>query len=88
MKGRKTMTHNDLVTEVAQQLSTRFQPSTGLIKKRIEGLIDVSCAEEPADASASIWNERPILECTTTWRSIVTVAAACIVLFMASILLR
>lgn len=42
MKSRKTMGHNDLVSEVAQQLVTRFQPSTGLIKKRIEGLIDVS----------------------------------------------
>lgn len=42
MKDRKTMTHNDLISEVAHQLSSRFQPSMGLIKKRIEGLIDVS----------------------------------------------
>lgn len=42
MKDRKTMTHNDLISEVAHQLSTRFSPSLTMIKKRIEGLIDVS----------------------------------------------
>jgi cullin 3 len=42
MKNRKTMTHNDLISEVAHQLSSRFQPSMGVIKKRVEGLIDVS----------------------------------------------
>lgn len=42
MKNRKAMSHNDLISEVAHQLSTRFQPSMVLIKKRIEGLIDVS----------------------------------------------
>ncbi len=41
MKNRKTMSHNDLISEVAHQLSTRFNPSMGMIKKRIEGLIDV-----------------------------------------------
>ncbi|BEJ15327.1 hypothetical protein CspHIS471_0410940 [Cutaneotrichosporon sp. HIS471] len=49
MKSRKTMSHNGLVTEVAQQLSTRFQPSTGLIKKRIEGLIDREYLERTSD---------------------------------------
>ena len=42
MKNRQTMSHNDLITEVAHQLSTRFNPSLAMIKKRIEGLIDVS----------------------------------------------
>lgn len=42
MKDRKTMGHNDLISEVAHQLSARFSPSMSLIKKRIEGLIDVS----------------------------------------------
>ena len=42
MKNRKTMGHNDLISEVAHQLSTRFNPSMPMIKKRIEGLIDVS----------------------------------------------
>jgi hypothetical protein len=42
MKDRKQMGHNDLIFEVALQLSTRFSPSMSMIKKRIEGLIDVS----------------------------------------------
>lgn len=42
MKNRKTMTHNDLISEVAHQLSARFVPSMSNIKKRIESLIDVS----------------------------------------------
>ena len=36
------MGHNELISEVAHQLSKRFNPSLSLIKKRIEGLIDVS----------------------------------------------
>jgi len=36
------MGHNDLISEVAHQLSSRFSPSMSMIKKRIEGLIDVS----------------------------------------------
>ena len=35
------MSHNDLVSEVAHQLSSRFSPSLSIIKKRIEGLIEV-----------------------------------------------
>jgi cullin 3 len=35
------MGHNDLISEVAHQLSSRFNPSMAMIKKRIEGLIDV-----------------------------------------------
>ena len=42
MKNRKTMSHNDLVSEVAHQLASRFSPSLAVIKKRIEGLIEVS----------------------------------------------
>lgn len=41
MKDRKTMRHNDLVSEVAHQLAKRFMASVPMIKKRIEGLIDV-----------------------------------------------
>lgn len=71
MKGRKTAQHNDLITEVVQQLSTRFQPSTGLIKKRIEGLIDVSGFElsGEADGSASTSSGPTTLACTDTWPS-------------------
>ena len=42
MKARKTLSHNELVAEVVRQLMTRFTPSPAIIKKRIEGLIDVS----------------------------------------------
>jgi cullin 3 len=41
MKDRKTMTHNDLIHEVARQLMARFNPPPSAIKKRIESLIDV-----------------------------------------------
>nr|CAG4634632.1 EOG090X01NX [Alona affinis] len=40
MKARKSMQHNLLVTEVTEQLKTRFLPSPVIIKKRIEGLIE------------------------------------------------
>ncbi|KAL0954954.1 hypothetical protein HGRIS_003887 [Hohenbuehelia grisea] len=40
MKDRKHMTHNDLVHQVARQLSARFAPEPADIKKRIEGLIE------------------------------------------------
>lgn len=42
MKGRKKMAHNDLVHEVTQQLTSKFIPEPLAIKKRIEGLIEVS----------------------------------------------
>ncbi|XP_071052838.1 cullin-3 isoform X5 [Onthophagus taurus] len=40
MKSRKRMAHNLLVTEVTEQLKSRFLPSPVIIKKRIEGLIE------------------------------------------------
>merc|ERR1711974_224606 len=40
MKSRKQLNHNQLVTEVVEQLNKRFQPSPVVIKKRIEGLIE------------------------------------------------
>ncbi|WVQ66720.1 uncharacterized protein L199_004909 [Kwoniella botswanensis] len=49
MKDRKQMSHNDLISEVAHQLSTRFSPSMSLIKKRIEGLIDREYLERTSD---------------------------------------
>ncbi|WVW86394.1 hypothetical protein I302_108440 [Kwoniella bestiolae CBS 10118] len=49
MKDRKQMSHNDLISEVAHQLSTRFSPSVLLIKKRIEGLIDREYLERTSD---------------------------------------
>lgn len=40
MKSRKQLNHNQLVTQVVDQLHKRFQPSPVIIKKRIEGLIE------------------------------------------------
>ncbi|KAF3985984.1 hypothetical protein FT662_04832 [Candidozyma haemuli var. vulneris] len=40
MKSRQTITHNELVAELVKQLHGRFQPSTVLIKQRIEDLIE------------------------------------------------
>ena len=42
MKARRHMTHNDLINEVTRQLASRFQQTSNNIKKRIEGLIEVS----------------------------------------------
>lgn len=40
MKARKRMSHTILVTEVTEQLKSRFLPHPVVIKKRIEGLIE------------------------------------------------
>merc|ERR1711962_340092 len=40
MMSRKQLQHNQLVTEVVEQLNKRFQPSPLIIQKRIEGLIE------------------------------------------------
>uniref|UniRef100_A0A1I7X6F7 CULLIN_2 domain-containing protein n=1 Tax=Heterorhabditis bacteriophora TaxID=37862 RepID=A0A1I7X6F7_HETBA len=40
MKSRKKLAHNNLITEVTQQLKHRFLPNPQLIKKRIESLIE------------------------------------------------
>ncbi|XP_052783595.1 cullin-3-like [Mya arenaria] len=40
MKSRKSLLHNQLVTECTEQLKSRFLPSPVVIKKRIEGLIE------------------------------------------------
>ena len=40
MKSRKHCNHNQLVTEVVKQLSSKFQPLLVDIKTRIEGLIE------------------------------------------------
>ncbi|KJE03153.1 Cullin 3 [Cryptococcus gattii NT-10] len=49
MKDRKTMRHNDLVSEVAHQLAKRFVAAVPMIKKRIEGLIDREYLERTED---------------------------------------
>jgi len=40
MKSRKTMEHNNLMSEVTSQLSNRFMPNPLIVKKRIESLIE------------------------------------------------
>jgi cullin 3 len=40
MKARRTLRYSPLVNEVIEQLQSRFRPSPGHIKKRIESLID------------------------------------------------
>lgn len=40
MKSRRTINHNDLISELVKQLHNRFQTLTILIKQRIEDLIE------------------------------------------------
>lgn len=40
LKARKALTHNELISEVMRQLSSRFVPNNSFIKKRIESLIE------------------------------------------------
>jgi len=40
MKSRKELNHNNLISEVTRQLSSRFLPNTAVIKARIESLIE------------------------------------------------
>jgi len=53
MKTRKTLRHNLLVAEVAQQLNARFQPSPNDIKKRIEALIEQEYLERDKNERAT-----------------------------------
>lgn len=50
MKARKTLGNQQLVSEIVQQLSTRFQPKINVIKQRIEHLIEQEYLErDPKD---------------------------------------
>jgi cullin 3 len=50
MKTRKTLSHNQLVAEVVQQLSARFTPQLTTIRTRIEHLIEQEYLErDPAN---------------------------------------
>ena len=40
MKSRRALDHNNLITEVTQQLRHRFLPNPSVIKKRVESLIE------------------------------------------------
>mmetsp|Transcript_1703 Transcript_1703/g.5934 ORF Transcript_1703/g.5934 Transcript_1703/m.5934 type:complete len:401 (-) Transcript_1703:126-1328(-) len=49
MKARRVLDHNTIVQEVTKQLQARFMPSTVLIKKRIESLIEREFLERDRD---------------------------------------
>ncbi|KAF9444819.1 Cullin-domain-containing protein [Macrolepiota fuliginosa MF-IS2] len=49
MKDRKHMSHNDLVNEAIRQLAGRFNPEPGLIKRRVESLIEREYLERCED---------------------------------------
>ena len=51
MKQRKTLSHQQLMSETLQQLSTRFQPDVNMVKRKIEALIDREYLERGPDPS-------------------------------------
>eukprot|EP01025_Chloroclados_australasicus_P021030 TRINITY_DN2207_c1_g1_i3.p1 TRINITY_DN2207_c1_g1~~TRINITY_DN2207_c1_g1_i3.p1 ORF type:complete len:736 (-),score=66.03 TRINITY_DN2207_c1_g1_i3:498-2705(-) len=48
MKARRVLDHNSIIAEVNRQLSSRFQPSTAVVKQRIESLIEREFIERDA----------------------------------------
>ena len=54
MKARKTLQHQQLLSEVLAQLSF-FNPSPRVVKKRIKALIDREYLERSAD-NTSVYN--------------------------------
>eukprot|EP01024_Parvocaulis_polyphysoides_P051607 TRINITY_DN508_c0_g1_i8.p1 TRINITY_DN508_c0_g1~~TRINITY_DN508_c0_g1_i8.p1 ORF type:complete len:195 (+),score=16.58 TRINITY_DN508_c0_g1_i8:18-602(+) len=48
MKARRVLDHNSIIAEVSRQLSSRFQPSTAVVKQRIESLIEREFIERDA----------------------------------------
>jgi cullin 1 len=54
MKARKSLPHQQLISEVLAQLSF-FNPNTRVIKKRIEALIDREYLER-SETNAGVYN--------------------------------
>jgi hypothetical protein len=68
------MSHSELVNEVIRQLTTRFHPDPGQIKKRVESLIEVrSCSSSedtklrPHDLSENTSSAARIANRIITW---------------------
>ncbi|KAI5302669.1 Cullin-3 [Ascosphaera pollenicola] len=55
MKQRKRSTHTQLVTEVIQQLSSRFSPDVAMVKSRIEDLLEREYLERIADSDTAAY---------------------------------
>lgn len=49
-RQRKELPHQNLITEVIQQLTARFLPDINMVKKRIESLIEREYLERVEDA--------------------------------------
>lgn len=56
LRQRKHLTHQRLMTEVIGQLSSRFSPDVGMVKSRIESLIEREYLERAEDASMQAYN--------------------------------
>merc|ERR1711976_231885 len=59
MKSRKTLNHNQLVTEVVEQLNKRFQPSPAIIKNELKTLLNGSTSrgQKRIEKSTYIWHK-------------------------------
>ena len=49
-RQRKELNHQRLITEVIQQLTSRFSPDVTMVKKRIESLIEREYLDRVEDA--------------------------------------
>lgn len=56
MKARKTLSHQQLMTETIDILKSRFSPDVSMIKRKIESLIEREYLERGADAANPSYN--------------------------------
>ena len=56
MKARKTLSHQQLMTETIDILKSRFQPDVTMIKRKIESLIEREYLERGADTANPSYN--------------------------------
>ena len=55
-RQRKKLDHISLVTEVIQQLASRFKPDVTMVKKRIESLIEREYLERAENPDRAAYN--------------------------------